>query len=183
MGSPRGPRRPPWEFSWYLLFSLFFPLLGEARPGAPPGGCPFSTLTEAANHPGNRGHRCTKTQWVVSRAGSRCEPCRDAAGECARGFYWFWRAAAGRAGPWWWRSAGGAGFPRGETTEGFPQLVGFVARASSTVRAARCHLTAARGVPGGSFWCVHFELNRESSLNFPPDKGAAHTPHKRPAYS
>ena len=110
MGSPRGPRRPPWEFSWYLLFSLFFPLLGEARPGAPPGGCPFSTLTEAANHPGNRGHRCTKTQWVVSRAGSRCEPCRDAAGECARGFYWFWRAAAGRAGPWCWRSASGSVF-------------------------------------------------------------------------
>ena len=69
-------------------------------------------------------------------------------------------------------------FPRGEITEGFPQLVGFVARASGTVRAARCHLGAARGVPGGSFWCVHFELNRESALNFPPDNTTPRKPKK-----
>ena len=47
---------------------------------------------------------------MVSRAGSRSGPCSGAAGECARGFYWFWRAAAGRAGPWCWRSASGSVF-------------------------------------------------------------------------
>ena len=50
-GRSRGPWRPPTEFSWYLRFSLFFPLLGEAWPGAPREGSPFSTLSGVANSP------------------------------------------------------------------------------------------------------------------------------------